>query len=108
MDRIELFLTKLYDFCIRNNRIITPNELYSYINRVDEFNKYDETLFYDICDYREIHDSYGGKNYDLVLCHYPIFSWKGMNRGTILLYGHTHNSAEDVYFQKCLTGMEAE
>lgn len=26
-------------------------------------------LFYDICDYREIHDSYGGKNYDLVL--YP-------------------------------------
>ena len=51
-------------------------------------------LFYDICDYREIHDSYGGKNYDLVLCHYPIFSWKGMNKGTILLYGHTHNSAE--------------
>ena len=34
------------------------------------------------------------------------FSWKGMNRGTILLYGHTHNSAEDVYFQKCLAGME--
>ena len=64
-------------------------------------------LFYDICDYREIHDSYGGKNYDLVLCHYPIFSWKGMNKGTILLYGHTHNSAEDVYFQKCLAGMEA-
>lgn len=31
-------------------------------------------LFYDVCDYREIHDSYGGKNYDLVLCHYPIFS----------------------------------
>ena len=30
-----------------------------------------------------------------------------MNKGTILLYGHTHNSAEDVYFQKCLTGMEA-
>ena len=29
-----------------------------------------------------------------------------MNRGTILLYGHTHNSAEDVYFQKCLAGME--
>ena len=45
-------------------------------------------------------------NYALVLCHYPIFSWKGMNRGTILLYGHTHNSAEDVYFQKCLAGME--
>ena len=37
-----------------------------------------------------------------VLCHYPIFSWKHMSRGTILHYGHTHNSPEDDYFQKCL------
>jgi len=43
----------------------------------------------------------------MTLCCVTIFSWKGMNKGTILLYGHTHNSAEDVYFQKCLTGMEA-
>jgi len=31
-------------------------------------------LFADMCDYKEIHDSVKGKNYDLVLCHYPIFS----------------------------------
>lgn len=55
MDKIELFLTKLYDFCIRNNRAITKDELYSYINKVDDFNKYDQTLFYDICDYPEIY-----------------------------------------------------
>ena len=60
----------------------------------------------EVCDYREIRDSVGGKSYELVLCHYPIFSWKHMSRGTILLYGHTHNSPEDMYFQKCLEGMK--
>lgn len=28
-----------------------------------------------------------------------------MGRETILLYGHTHDSAEDQYFQKCLAEM---
>lgn len=63
-------------------------------------------LFQEVCDYREIRDSIAGKSYELVLCHYPIFSWKHMSRGTILLYGHTHNSPEDDYFQKCLVGMK--
>ena len=63
-------------------------------------------LFHEVCDYKEIHDSVAGKAYDLVLCHYPIFSWKNMSRGTILLYGHTHNSPEDIYFQKCLAQMK--
>ena len=53
-------------------------------------------LFYDVYDYREIHDSYGGKNYDLVLCHYPIFSWKGLShpetcRGLIFPHGPCKN-----------------
>lgn len=62
-------------------------------------------LFSEVCDYKEIRDSIAGKSYELVLCHYPIFSWKHMSRGTILLYGHTHNSPEDDYFQKCLVGI---
>lgn len=64
-----------------------------------------QQLFYEICEYKEIQDSFDGNNYNLVLCHYPIFSWKKMGRGTILLYGHTHNSAEDVFYQKCLMEM---
>ena len=62
-------------------------------------------LFEEVCDYREIHDSVDGKNYDLVLCHYPIFSWKKMGKGSILLYGHTHKSEEDDYYQRCLNDM---
>lgn len=62
-------------------------------------------LYEEVCDYKEIHDCVDGKNYSLVLCHYPIFSWKAMGKGSILLYGHTHNSEEDDYYQKCLADM---
>ena len=62
-------------------------------------------LFEEVCDYKEIHDSIAGRNYDLVLCHYPIFSWKKMGKGAILLYGHTHDSEEDAYYQRCLADM---
>lgn len=66
-----------------------------------------QQLYYEIVDYKEIHDAVDGQNYDLVLCHYPIFSWKKMGRGTILLYGHTHDSAEDKYYQNCLEAMNS-
>ena len=62
-------------------------------------------LLYEICDYKEVTDCCNGKNYNLILSHYPIFSWKKMGRGYILLYGHTHNSPEDIYYQKCLQEM---
>lgn len=64
-----------------------------------------QRLFEEVCDYKEIVDSVDGQPHDLVLCHYPIFSWKRMGKGTILLYGHTHNSPEDDYYQICLANM---
>lgn len=33
--------------------------------------------------------------------------WAGQHKGVILLYGHTHNSAEETFFQKCLVEMNA-
>lgn len=65
-------------------------------------------LYEEICDYKEIEDTADGKEYRLVLFHYPIFSWKNMGHGTILLYGHTHNSLEDDYYQGCLDKMAEE
>jgi len=59
-------------------------------------------VFYDICDYKELSDSYEGKSYKVVLSHYPILMWNGQHKGAILLYGHTHTTKEDVFFQKCL------
>lgn len=65
-------------------------------------------LFDEICDYKEISDTLGGKNVKLVLCHYPILMWKDQHRGSILLYGHVHNSIEEYYFKKCLREMNNE
>ncbi len=62
-------------------------------------------LFEEICDYKEISDTLDGKNEKLILCHYPILMWKDQHRGSILLYGHVHNSIEEDYFKKCLREM---
>lgn len=64
-------------------------------------------LFTDIFERKEITDCFGGKAYKLVLDHFPILMWAGQHKGTILLYGHTHNSAEETFFQKCLAEMNA-
>ena len=65
-------------------------------------------LFDEICDYKEISDTLDGKNVKLVLCHYPILMWKDQHRGSILLYGHVHNSIEEYYCKKCLREMDNE
>ena len=62
-------------------------------------------LFYAIYDYLELTDYADKAAYRLVLSHYPILFWNGQHRGTILLYGHTHKSIEDAYFQKCISEM---
>ena len=64
-------------------------------------------LFAEICDYKEIQDCVGQDTYRIVMCHYPVFSWNKMSQGTILLYGHTHDSAEDLYFQRTLHDADA-
>ena len=62
-----------------------------------------QQLFVEICDYKELSDNQNGTNQKLVLSHYPIMMWNGQHRGSILLYGHLHNSIEEELFQKYLT-----
>jgi calcineurin-like phosphoesterase family protein len=59
-------------------------------------------LFTEIYDYKEIIDNFNGKNYKLVLSHYPQIFWNGQHKGWIHLYGHLHNSSEEQVYQKCL------
>ena len=56
-------------------------------------------LFDKVCDYEELTDVVQGKKYQLVLCHYPVYSWARMQWGSILLYGHVHNGPEDALYQ---------
>lgn len=66
-----------------------------------------QQLFEEIVPYKEVEDAFGGKNYKLVLQHYPILFWKNQHRGTIHLYGHVHNSIEETFYQRCLIEMNA-
>lgn len=32
------------------------------------------------------------------LCHYPMMTWNNIGHGAFLIYGHIHNSTDDVYW----------
>ena len=47
-----------------------------------------------VSSYREIvYTKIAG--YSFHLCHYPLYSWRNREHGTIHLYGHCHGSIED-------------
>lgn len=52
----------------------------------DVFEKFHGPVTYS--GYSEIRDG----NTKVILCHYPIESWNGMNKGAIHLFGHVHAS----------------
>lgn len=66
-------------------------------------------LFVEICNYKEIKDRANGKEYHLIMSHYPIAFWNHQhhyrengeehNVWAIQLYGHVHNSCEEIIFQ---------
>lgn len=59
-------------------------------------------LFKEIYDYKEIVDNFNGLNYKLILSHFPILAWSNQHKGSIHLYGHVHNSEEDIVYKKSL------
>lgn len=60
-------------------------------------------LFEEIVCYKEMKDTVDGKEYKLVLSHYPIMMWNGQHRGTIHLYGHVHNSHDHELYNRFLS-----
>lgn len=44
--------------------------------------------FREICDYKEI--KYRGNM--IVMCHYPLESWRAKEKGSIHIYGHVHDN----------------
>ncbi|WP_169974017.1 phosphoesterase [Campylobacter sp. RM16191] len=49
-------------------------------------------LFEEIVDYKELALKFKDDGYRLVLFHYPILEWNKGHYGSILLYGHVHDS----------------
>ena len=66
-------------------------------------------LFHEIVPYKELYDVIDGKQYGIILSHYPIAFWNHQHIKTkdgnehrkwaIQLYGHVHNSVEEKIFQ---------
>lgn len=66
-------------------------------------------LFVEIVEYKEIKDIVDGKEYHLILSHFPIAFWNHQHHykrngeehsvWAIQLYGHVHDSVEEKYFQ---------
>ena len=67
-----------------------------------------KNIFEEIYDYKEITDYVDQDAYKLVLSHYPVLMWNGQHRGTIHLYGHTHNTYENEFYQECLRKLNME
>lgn len=51
-----------------------------------------KNLFYNVTDYEELQINSNSK---IILSHYPMCSWNGMNRGSIMLHGHIHSNIEN-------------
>jgi len=52
---------------------------------------YIKERFISVRDYVELNID----GVDFVLCHYPLASWHGLNKGVIHLHGHVHLSAQN-------------
>ncbi len=46
-----------------------------------------QSIFSSVQDYTEIQID----KQKIILCHYPIARWRGMNRSTFMLHGHCHS-----------------
>lgn len=52
--------------------------------------KYDESLFEEICDFKEVNLN----GVSISLMHYPMVEWPKSRHGSLHLHGHQHNKAE--------------
>lgn len=73
------------------DRLISKLNGRKYLVRGNHDKRYDESLFEEITDYKEI----GEYSEHFILMHYPMLEWKRQHRGSIQLHGHMHNVGLD-------------
>lgn len=77
------------------NKIDNPN-LHLIIGNHDMIkNAQFRKKFIEIVPYKELKDTANGKEYNIILSHYPILFWNKQHYGSIHLFGHVHNSLEN-------------
>jgi len=78
-DNIGIFLERL---TCHNIHLILGN----HDHHIDNNRDYVQKRFLSVQHYLEVRIN----DRDFVLCHYPLQSWHGMNKGVIHLHGHVH------------------
>ena len=58
--------------------------------------------FVEIVQMKKLIDSSNGENRKVLLTHCPYMMWEGQHTGTIMLYGHLHDTIDEFLFQKYL------
>lgn len=70
--------------------------------------------FVELVPYKEVKEFINGKQYRLILSHYPIMFWNHQHRlkdnvpVNIHLYGHLHNSQEEAIYQSFIQALNNE
>lgn len=70
--------------------------------------------FVEIVPYKEVKEFINGKQYRLILSHYPIMFWNHQHQlkdnvpVNIHLYGHLHNSQEEAIYQSFIQALNNE
>lgn len=75
-------------------------------------------LFVEVVDYKETKDIIDGKEYHVVISHFPLAFWNHQHRyrrdgeehksWSVHLYGHVHNSVEEKYYQEFIIKLNNE
>lgn len=64
--------------------------------RDDLFNVHAQDLFTSVSHYKEISFKKNGRRYDIILSHYAMRVWNKHHRGSIMLYGHSHGTLDEM------------
>lgn len=75
-------------------------------------------LFVEVVDYKEAKDVINGKEYSVVMSHFPLAFWNHQHRyrrdgeehrnWSVHLYGHVHNSVEEKCYQEFIQKLNDE
>lgn len=75
-------------------------------------------LFVEVVDYKEAKDIVDGKEYYVIMSHFPLAFWNHQHRyrrdgeehrnWSVHLYGHVHNSVEQKYYQEFIQRLNEE
>lgn len=80
--------------------LASPKEWHKILGNHDKFDVYRKSfvgsMFTTLSDILDINVNYQGRNYKMVLSHYPMISWNGKARGTWMIHGHTHGNIDDL------------